>query len=426
MRFDAMDESRLKEAAASLEGEYAAHRARHDAGLSLDLTRGKPSVEQLELSASLDGILAGDYAASDGSETRGYGGPDGLPEARALGGELLGLEPGCVRVGGNSSLTLMYLYLMHAVHHGPGAGGGPWRQVPGGVRFLCPVPGYDRHFSACEDLGIEMIPVPLTGKGPDMDRVESRIAEDAGIRGIWCVPRYSNPTGETYSDETVERIAGLARRAPAGFQVMWDNAYAVHDLGAPEPLADIMPLARELGTEDSVVFFGSTSKITFAGAGLAFVGGSDATLASFGERLARITIGPDKVNQLRHVRLLENLDGIRKHMERHREVLAPKFACVQQRLAERLGDLEQTRWTEPRGGYFVSFDTEPGLAREVVRLAAEAGVKLTPAGAAFPYGKDPDDRNIRLAPSFPPLADVDHAMQVFVTCVLLASVRKRL
>lgn len=421
MRLDTLSEAELRDTVAALESEYAEHQA---AGLALDLTRGKPSIAQLELSAALDGILDGDYVASDGTDTRGYGGLEGLPEARQLGAELLGTGPESVVVGGNSSLTLMYLYLMHAVHHGPGAGGGPWRDVPGGVRFLCPVPGYDRHFSACEDLGIEMLPVAMTGKGPDMDAVERRIAEDDGVRGLWCVPRYSNPTGETYSDETVRRIASLGQVAPAGFQVMWDNAYAVHDLGVPEPLLDILPLARQLGTEDSVVLFGSTSKITFAGAGLAFVGGSAATLDAFRARLALLTIGPDKVNQLRHVKFLGS--GIREHMAKHRALLAPRFACVQQRLSERLADLEETRWTEPRGGYFVSFDTAPGLAREVVRLAGEAGVKLTPAGAAFPYGNDPEDRNIRLAPSFPELDDVDRAMRVFVTCVLLATARRKL
>jgi aspartate/methionine/tyrosine aminotransferase len=423
MRLEPLPESELRALVASLESEYEAHSS---AGLALDLTRGKPSIAQLELSASLDGILEGDYVASDGTDARGYGGIDGLPEAKQLGAELMGIGPESVVVGGNSSLTLMYLYLMHAVHHGPGAGGGPWREVEGGVRFLCPVPGYDRHFSACEDFGIEMVPVPMTGKGPDMDAVEARVAEDPGVRGMWCVPKYSNPTGESYSDETVLRLAALGQTAPAGFQLMWDNAYAVHDLGAPEALADILPLARELGTVDSVVMFGSTSKITFAGAGLAFIGGSAATLDAFKQRLALLTIGPDKVNQLRHVRLLRDLDGIRAHMAKHRELLQERFACVQRNLSARLGELEDTRWTEPCGGYFVSFDTQPGLAREVVRLAGEAGVKLTPAGSAFPYGEDPEDRNIRLAPSYPSLDDLDRAMQVFVTCVLLASARRKL
>jgi len=422
MYLDDMSNAELEAELARLEAEHAAHR---DAGLDLDLTRGKPSIAQLELSAALDGILDRAYRAADGTDSRGYGGLDGLPEAKALGGELLGIEPESVIVGGNSSLTLMYLYLAHCHHHGPGAGGGPWRETPGGARFLCPVPGYDRHFAICEDLGIDMIPVPMTGDGPDMRQVESLLDADPGIKGIWCVPKYSNPSGETYSEDTVRRIAALAQRAGPGFQVMWDNAYAVHDLGEPQALADIAPLARALGTEDAVVLFGSTSKITFAGAGLAFMGGSPATLASFRERLAVLTIGPDKVNQLRHVRWLRDGDGIRALMARHAALLRPKFEAVQRRLEAGLGNLGVARWTSPRGGYFVSVDTEPGLAREVVALAAAAGVRLTPAGAAFPYGRDPHDRNIRLAPSYPSPEEVDRAMQVFVTCVRLAAARAR-
>lgn len=423
MYLDNMSNAELEAEVARLEDEYEGHRA---AGLDLDITRGKPSIPQLELSSALDGILDGGYVASDGSDTRGYGGLDGLPEAKRLGADLLGVDADHVVVGGNSSLTLMYLYLMHCHHHGPGAGGGAWRDTPGGARFLCPVPGYDRHFGICEDLGIDMIPVAMTGDGPDMDAVESLLAADPGIKGIWCVPKYSNPSGETYSLETVRRLAALASIAGAGFQVMWDNAYAVHDLREPEALEDIMPIAGELGTEDSIVLFGSTSKITFAGAGLAFVGGSRNTLASFRQRLSALTIGPDKVNQLRHAKLLRDGDGIRALMRGHADILRPKFDAVQRRLEEGLGNMDVARWTAPRGGYFVSVDTRPGLAKEVVSLAAGAGVKLTPAGAAFPYGKDPQDRNIRLAPSYPSLDEVDRAMQVFVTCVKLATARHKL
>ncbi len=423
MQLDNMSAADLEAELARLENEYAAHVA---AGLALDITRGKPATTQLDLSSELDGILRGGYLASDGTDTRGYGGLDGLPEAKALGAALLGTRARDVIVGGNSSLTLMYLYLMHCTHYGPGAGGGPWRDAPGGARFLCPVPGYDRHFGICQDLGLAMIPVAMTGEGPDMDAVESQVAADPGIKGIWCVPKYSNPSGETYSKDTVRRIARLARSAGPGFQVMWDNAYAVHDLGEPQPLADVTALAEEAGTYDSIVLFGSTSKITFAGAGLAFMGGSPATLESFRERLSVLTIGPDKVNQLRHVRMLGDLDGIRALMRRHAQILSPKFRAVSRALNEGLGNLGLASWTEPQGGYFVSVDTRPGLAKAVVKLAAAAGVKLTPAGAAFPYGVDPQDRNIRLAPSFPALADVERAMQVFVTCVKLASVRQKL
>ena len=418
-----MNTEQLKTQLSQLEAEFSSHKA---AGLNLDLTRGKPSIEQLELSASLDGILEGNYLASDNTDTRGYGGLDGLPEAKAIGAALTGLTPQQVIVGGNSSLNLMYLYMMHCMNYGPGIGGGAWRDSQKPQRFICPVPGYDRHFSICEDLGLEMINVPMTETGPDMDRVEALVAADPSIKGIWCVPKYSNPGGEIYSPETVHRIAGLAKIAGPGFQVMWDNAYPVHHLGEEYPLTDIMPIAEQLGSADSIVVFGSTSKITFAGAGLAFIGGSTATLDSFRERLSVLTIGPDKVNQLRHAYLLKDLDGIRELMLKHKAILKPKFAAVQQVLQNDLGDKNIARWTNPAGGYFVSVDVHPGLATVVIALAAEAGVKLTQAGCAYPYGKDPIDANIRLAPSYPPLEEVTRAMKVFTTCVKLASIRLKI
>jgi len=423
MNQKSMSDDQLRAQLQQLEEEFAAHKA---AGLNLDLTRGKPSIAQLDLSSALDGVLDGDFVASDGSDTRGYGGLDGLPEAKHMGAQLMGLAPEQVIIGGNSSLTLMYLYLMHCVNFGPGAGGGPWRDSATPIRFLCPVPGYDRHFTICEEFGLQMINIAMTDDGPDMEQVEALVAKDPGIKGIWCVPKYSNPSGEIYSAETVRRIAALAKTAGPGFQVIWDNAYAVHDLDETHAVTDIMPIAETLGTADSIVFFASTSKITFAGAGLAFAGGSAATLDSFRHRLSMLTIGPDKVNQLRHVRFLKDVNGIRELMDGHRQILQPKFAAVQQHLHDGLGNLDLARWTDPAGGYFVSVDTQPGLAKAVVELAAEAGVKLTPAGAAFPYGNDPKDCNIRLAPSYPPLEDVNRAMQVFVTCVKLATLRQQL
>jgi aspartate/methionine/tyrosine aminotransferase len=423
MNLDTMNHDQLRAHLSQLEDEYAAHKA---AGLKLDLTRGKPSTAQVDLSAALDGALDGDFSASDGSDTRNYGGLDGLPETKSMGAQLMGLSPEQVIVGGNSSLTLMYLYIMHCMHFGPGVGGGPWRDNAAGVRFLCPVPGYDRHFTICEEFGIEMINIPMTDDGPDMDQVESLLASDPSIKGMWCVPKYSNPSGEIYSAQTVRRIAALARTAAPGFQVMWDNAYAVHDLNEEHALTDIMPIAEQLNSADNIVLFASTSKITYASAGLAFVGGSSTTLNSFRRRLSMMTIGPDKVNQLRHMRFLKDLDGIRAVMRGHQGVLQPKFAAVQQHLRDGLGNLGLAHWTDPAGGYFVSVDTKPGLAKTVVQLAADAGVMLTPAGAAFPYGRDPQDCNIRLAPSYPPLADVSRAMQVFVTCVKLASIRRQL
>ena len=459
MQIDTMDTASLAGLEAELENHYASLCAE---GLDLDLTRGKPAGDQLALSAALDGALGGDYRTEDGADTRGYGGSDGIAEARRLGAEWLGLAPDEVLAGGNSSLTLMYLFLLGVHRFGLDGPASAWADDAAGARFLCPVPGYDRHFSICEDLGIEMIPVPMTGEGPDMDRVEELVAGDPGVRGMWCVPRFSNPTGETYSADTVCRIAALGRIAAPGFRVMWDNAYAVHGFAGdgegdtpanvtarpgthhrdsgdvpadvmdrpgihrPDPggaLPNVMALCRAAGAEDSVVQFASTSKATFAGAGLAFFGGSRRNVDWFRARLSVMTIGPDKVNQLRHLKLLPDMDAVRALMDRHAALLRPKFDCVRRRLEEGLGNLGIGRWTDPAGGYFVSFWTRPGLAKETVRLAAGAGVRLTPAGAAFPYGEDPEDSHIRLAPSFPPLAEVDRAMEVFVTCVKLAAVR---
>ncbi|MGI9335989.1 MAG: aminotransferase class I/II-fold pyridoxal phosphate-dependent enzyme [Gammaproteobacteria bacterium] len=424
MHLDSMSESELEVLLEELQASYREHQTQ---GLKLDLTRGKPSIAQLELSSELDGILDGDYRLADGTDARGYGGLTGIAEMRELAAEWLGAEADNVIVGNNSSLELMYLFLLSAHHFGLQGAPSAWCRDPQGARFLCPVPGYDRHFGICEELGIDMIAVPMTPAGPDMDQVEALVEADPGIKGMWCVPKHSNPSGETYSDDTVRRIAALGRKAGAGFRVMWDNAYAVHDLREPPAeLLDIMPVCLELGTEDSVVLFGSSSKVTFAGGGVAFFAGSPANSAAFQRRLAVMTIGPDKVNQLRHVRLLENMDGVRAHMRKQAAVIGPKFDCVRERLQSGLAGRGMGEWTDPSGGYFVSFNARPGLAREIVSLAAQAGVSLTPAGAAFPYGLEEQDCNIRLAPSFPPLEEVDQAMQVFVTCVQLASVKQRL
>jgi len=295
------------------------------------------------------------------------------------------------------------------------------------VKFICPVPGYDRHFGAAQHLGIELVTVPLTGHGPDMDAVEALIDADPTIRGMWCVPRFSNPTGEVYDAATVTRIAALGKRAHTDFRVFWDDAYAVHAFDAAAPaLSSIWAACEAAGTTDSVLLFGSTSKITHAGAGVAFMAASKANLAAISDHLGYSSIGPDKVNQMRHVRLLKDAAGIAAHMAQHAALLAPRFAAVLKALDEGLGGAGMGEWLRPQGGYFVSFDTRPGLAKEVVRLAADAGVKLTPAGATFPYGKDPEDRNIRIAPSFPTLPEIESSMEVFVTCVKLASVRQAL
>ena len=403
----------------------AVHDGFRSAGLSLDLTRGKPSPAQLALSDGLDDE-SGPLTAADGTDVRNYGGLDGLPEARRLGAAWLGVRPDEVIAGGNSSLTLMYLYLLNAWLHGPAGPDAAWRKS-GTVRFLCPVPGYDRHFAILEDLGIEMVNVPMRDDGPDMDRVEDHVRSDPSIRGIWCVPKYSNPGGQVYSEAAIDRLARLATVAGPHFRILCDNAYAVHDLDdEPPPLANIMDACRRHRTEDSLVLFASTSKVTRAGAGISFMGGSPATLDWFRRRLQVVTIGPDKVNQLRHVRFLRDLDHVRAHMRKHAAILRPRFELVFRRLSEGLAGTGTGSWTTPRGGYFLSFDARPGLAGEIVRLAACAGVKLTPAGATFPYGRDPEDANIRLAPTFPELTDLDQAMRVFVVCVELASVRQAL
>ena len=394
-------------------------------GLQLDLTRGKPCPEQLALSDGLDTILDGKYLTEDGTDVRNYGGLEGIPEARRLGAELLGVRRDEVLAGGNASLTFMYQYLSTALLHGPSGRGTAWTREPGQLKFLCIVPGYDRHFTITEDLGFEMVNVRMLDDGPDMDEIERQVSADPLIKGLWCVPKYQNPTGVTFSDDVVRRCSRLAKMAGPGFRIMWDNAYAVHDLyDECQPLPNLMDYCREEGTTDSVVILGSTSKITRAGGGISFLATSPDNLAHFKTQLAVQTIGPDKVNQLRHVRFLKSLDGIRAFMRRHAAISRPKFEAVLQHLDDGLTDV--ATWTRPRGGYFISVDVPHGTATEAIRLAGEAGVKLTPAGATFPLGRDPNDANVRLAPTYPTLEDIHHAMPVFVTSVKLAAVRRQL
>ena len=394
-------------------------------GLHLDLTRGKPSPDQLALVNELDGALGDDYLTPDGIDVRNYGGLAGLPAARRLGAHLLGVHDTEIVAGGNSSLTLMYQYLLAAWRWGPLGLETAWHREQGQLKFLCVVPGYDRHFAITEELGFEPVSVRMLEDGPDMDEVERLVANDPLIKGIWCVPKYQNPTGHTYSDATVRRIARLGSTAGPHFRIMWDNAYAVHDLyDDPPTLLNIMEACRAEGTANSVVIFGSTSKITRAGGGIAFLAASPENLGSFTSRLAIQTIGPDKLNQLRHVRFLKDLDGIHALMRRHAAIVRPKFELVLQHLDDGLRDV--ATWTRPRGGYFLSLDVPAGTAREVVRLAGEAGVKLTPAGSTFPYTRDPDDTNIRLAPTYPTLDEIDLAMPVFVTSVKLAAIRQQI
>ncbi len=417
--------SQTRDQLVSLEAELASrYESLKAQNLKLDITRGKPSVQQLSLSNHLDGILEGNYMSADGEDTRNYGNLRGIPEVRKLGAHMLDVPSDNIIAAGNASLTLMYLCMLHSCYYGARGPENAWSNACK-PRMICPVPGYDRHFSICENLGVEMVTVPMIESGPDMDAVEKLLKEDENIVGLWCVPKYSNPTGVIYSDETVDRIAQLGHIAKPWFRVFYDNAYAVHDLGdKPATLASLWERCEAHGTLDSVWHFGSTSKITFAGAGVSFVASSSDNLAELQSLLGVMIIGFDKVNQLRHARMFPDEASLASHMTRHAELIRPKFAAVLEALDAELA--EYGNWTQADGGYFISFDTEPGLASEVVRLAAEAGVKLTPAGATFPYGKDPQDRNIRIAPTLPPLEEVVKAMEVFVCCVKLATVRKEI
>jgi DNA-binding transcriptional MocR family regulator len=405
-----------------LEQEYTGLK---QAGLNLDLTRGKPSSDQLSLSNSLDGILQGDYTM-DNIDLRNYGGLDGLPSAKTLFAPVIDVAIDEILIGGYSSLTLMHQCMIFCHFFGLNSSDGAWA-TEGKVKFLCPVPGYDRHFSICEQLGIEMIPVAIGDTGPDMDQVEALIKADPLIKGIWCVPRFSNPTGCVYSDKTVDRLAQLDNIAGNNFRIFYDNAYAVHTLSDDAPkLKSIMAACKKYGTEDSLLIFGSTSKITFAGAGVCYLGASKVNLAAITKHIGIVSIGPNKVDQARHVKFLQDSAGIKVLMDEHAKLLQPRFKAVTDGLENELADSGVCEWTKPEGGYFISFDTLPGLAKTVINMAAEAGVKLTPAGATFPYGRDPEDKNIRIAPSVPSVAEITKATEVFVNCVKLATINKLL
>ncbi len=423
MDLDNASPEQLQQLEQQLSADYDLIKAKK---LNLDLTRGKPSAEQLSLSDELDGILNGNYSSASSTDCRNYGGLEGLPEVRSIGADILRTRLENVLAGGNSSLTLMHQAMTVAHIFGLTGPETAWSKE-GTVKFICPVPGYDRHYSVCEHLGIEMLTVPMTSSGPDMDAVETLITSDASIKGMWCVPKYSNPTGVVYSDETIKRIAALGKIASANFRVFWDNAYGVHDLSdQPQQLASIYQACAEAGTEDSVLQFASTSKITFAGAGVAFLGASVTNLEGFKKSLGFMTIGPDKVNQLRHAKFFGAEGALRSHMKKHAAIIKPRFACVLSHLQEAFGSNDLGNWESAEGGYFISFDSKPGLAKEIVKLAGDAGVKLTPAGATFPYGKDPNDSNIRIAPTVPTVEEVDEAMKVLVCCVKLASVKQAL
>lgn len=390
-------------------------------GLKLDLTRGKPSAAQLDLSNALLELPGKDaFKDGDGTDTRNYGGLHGLPELRAIFGELLGIHVPNLIAGNNASLEFMHDVLTFTMLHGGVDSPRPWAQEPK-LKFLCPAPGYDRHFAITETLGIEMITVPMHEDGPDVDMIEELVAVDPAIKGMWCVPVYSNPTGVTFSWEKVRRLVQM-RTAANDFRLMWDNAYAVHTLTHDfEANIDVLGLAEAAGNPNRPLVFASTSKITFAGAGVSFFGGSLGNIAWYLQYAGKKSIGPDKVNQLRHLKFFGDADGVRLHMQRHRELLAPKFATVLEILSDRLGPSKIASWTEPKGGYFVSLDVLPGTARRTIALAKDAGIAVTEAGATFPYRNDPEDKNIRIAPSFPPLPELREAMDGLATCALLSA-----
>jgi DNA-binding transcriptional MocR family regulator len=402
--------------------QRSAYAALQDRGLKLDLTRGKPSAAQLDLSDDLLSLPSSTKDAA-GVDVRNYGGLEGLAELRAIFAELLWVEPSQVIAGGNSSLTMMYSTIVDFLLFGGVDSPRPWSQEEK-VRFICPVPGYDRHFSMLASFGIEMVTVDMHDDGPDMAAVEALVKDDPSVKGIWIVPTYANPTGAVVSQEIAARLAAMRAAAP-DFTIFWDNAYAFHHLTEDEAKsADILTLAAASGHPNRPIMFASTSKITFAGAGVAVLAASEANVRWYLKHLSMGSIGPDKVNHLRHVEFFKDAQGVRAHMRGHREIIAPKFAAVDEALAAGLDGLDVAEWSHPTGGYFVNLDVLDGTASRVVELAKAAGIALTPAGASFPHGLDPRDRNIRLAPTFPVLDEVRTAMAGVATCVALAAAEK--
>ena len=409
---------------AELEAKYLDYKAKN---LKLNMARGKPCNEQLALSMPMLDILDSSayMLAEDGTDCRNYGIMDGIAEAKALFADILDVHPENIIVFGNASLNIMFDTVSRAVTHGI-MGNTPWGKLDK-VKFLCPVPGYDRHFKVTEHFGIEMINVPMTEQGPDMDMVERLVSSDASIKGIWCVPKYSNPQGYSYSDETVRRFARLKPAAP-DFRIFWDNAYCIHHLyeDKQDSIVEILSECQLCGNADMVFEFASTSKVTFPGAGIAAIATSVGNVADIKKHMNAQTIGHDKINQLRHVRFLKDMDNVNALMMKHADILRPKFEAVLEILERELGGLGIGEWTKPKGGYFISFDSLDGCAKDIVAKCKKAGVVMTGAGATYPYGKDPHDSNIRIAPSYPPLSDLIIATELFTLCVKLSSVNKLL
>ncbi len=397
-------------------------------GFQLDMSRGKPGISQLNSIMGMMDVLdsQSDYQTEEGFDSRNYGAMDGILEAKRLMADIMGTTPEKVVVYGNSSLSIMYDSISRCYTHGVTKDSVPWCKLER-IKWLCPAPGYDRHFAITERFGIEMIVIPMREDGPDMDQIERLVAEDESIKGIWCVPKYSNPQGISYSDSVVRRIAALKPKA-ADFRIYWDNAYAVHDLDPKHPvkILDILSACEEAGNPDLVYEFASTSKISFSGAGIAAMAASEKNLKEIREQLGIMTIGYDKINQLRHVRYFKNLEGVCRQMEVHAELIRPKFNAVLEILEEELGGLEIGTWTKPLGGYFISFEAMEGCAQKIVAKCREAGVIMTKAGATYPYGNDPRDTNIRIAPTFPTLEEITETAKLFALCVKLVSVEKLL
>lgn len=411
-----MTSAELQAEKAELEKRYNDFKAK---GLKLDMSRGKPGSDQLDLSKGLNNVA--DYT-ENGVDLRNYGMMDGTPACKKLFADLMQVKPENVIVGPNASLTLMFDYISQCFTHG--AGDTPWCKLDS-VKFLCPVPGYDRHFTILEHFGIEMINIDMKADGPDMDAIEEAV-KDPSVKGMFCVPKYSNPQGITFSDDVVRRIAAL-KPAAKDFRIIWDNAYMVHDfVDDGDKLLNIFDVLPEYGNEDMVIEVCSTSKITFPGAGVSALAASDNNIKAIKKRLNAQTISYDKMNQHRHVEFFKNVDGILAHMKKHAAILKPKFDMVIKHLNNELAGLGIASWTEPKGGYFISLDVMDGCAKRVGELCKEAGVVLTTIGATYPYGKDPNNRNIRIAPSYPPTEELDIAAELMCICVRLASVEKLL